>query len=168
MEEWQKCGLTFTRGAGRGFSGPLPVRSMYFFKSVLRNSNTCWYSHRQNKVLSEHYFAQPLFNRAVVCHVVDMQKCLPDTELASCALRHAAHTRACASREQIDQMQGRKYLKVCFPGGQIVKPPYMNLDTAVNTQAGTHFTTWLLSLSICNNDTSRNAVEGTPSSSICE
>ena len=31
---------------------------------------------------------------------------------------------------------------------------------------GVHFTTWLLSLSICSSDTSRSAVEGTPSSSI--
>ncbi len=33
---------------------------------------------------------------------------------------------------------------------------------------GAHFTTWLLSLSICSSDTSRSAVEGTPSSSICK
>lgn len=30
-----------------------------------------------------------------------------------------------------------------------------------------HLTTWLLSLSICSKDTSRSAVDGTPSSSIC-
>ena len=29
-----------TRVSDSGFSGPLPVRSMYFFRSVLRNSNT--------------------------------------------------------------------------------------------------------------------------------
>ena len=32
--------LAFTRLSGSGFSGPLPVRSMYFLRSVLRNSNT--------------------------------------------------------------------------------------------------------------------------------
>lgn len=31
-----------------------------------------------------------------------------------------------------------------------------------------HLTTWLLSESICSSETSRSAVEGTPSSSICE
>jgi hypothetical protein len=35
-------GLTFTKFAGTGVDeGPFPVLSMYFFKSVLRNSKTC-------------------------------------------------------------------------------------------------------------------------------
>ena len=32
---------TLIVGAGRGWLGPLPFRSMNFFRSVLRNSNTC-------------------------------------------------------------------------------------------------------------------------------
>jgi len=40
-------------------------------------------------------------------------------------------------------------------------------DAWQGTEVGAHFTMWLLSLSICSSETSRSAVDGTPSSSIC-
>ena len=86
----------------------------------------------------------------------------PGTKLVCCAPQHAPHTATCSSDEALVPAPTTSTL-ACFC-------PFASHRAAVlaaYSERVPHLTMWLLSLSTCSSETSRRAVEGTPSSSIC-
>ena len=162
-----------------GLVGPRPVRSMYFFRSVSRYSNTCAEGSERQISGAAHCAYQVQHGLAVLLHVLHGEeaarwagvRCRENAQYSQPERGRVQTMHRCARQEQTASgaAAGDRRGQAAPGAPELSFWAFWPCEARRGGRAGraAHRTTNTLLESIWRSETSRRAVEGTPSSSIC-